>query len=77
MLLGVALFFVVVAESVVIVPWKDQLHDTPAYNNTNASGTGVANSLFGTYSFTVIIIGMLLSAAMIGGIYLAKAEGKK
>jgi len=77
MLLGVALLFVVVAESVIFVTWNGQLHDIPAYNNTNASGPGVANSLFGSYSFAVILIGMLLAAAMIGGIYLAKSEGGK
>ncbi len=74
LLIGVTLLFVLVAESMINVPWRDELHDIPTYNNTNASGPGVANSMFNDYSFTIIIIGLLLAAAMIGGVYLAKEE---
>lgn len=77
MLIGVSLLFVVVAESVLLVPWPNQMHDIPTQNTTNASGQGVANTLFGGYAFAVLLIGLLLTAAMIGGIYVAKAEGKK
>ena len=77
MLLAVSLLTVVVAESVLLVSWPSELHDIPAYNNTNASGQGVANTLFNSYSFTVVLIGLLLAAAMIGGIYLAKKEVKE
>jgi len=76
-LLTVSLLFVVVAESVFLVSWPNDLHDIPAYNNTNATGTGVANSLFNDYLFTVILIGLLLATAMVGGIYLAKKEGER
>jgi len=74
-LLTVSLLFVVVAESVFLVSWPSDLHDIPAYNNTDPSGIGVANSLFNDYLFTVTLIGLLLATAMIGGIYLAKKEG--
>ena len=74
-LLTVSLLFVIVAESVFIVSWPNELHDIPTYNGTDSSGAGVANSLFGGYLFTVILIGLLLATAMIGGIYLAKKEG--
>ncbi len=74
-LLTVSLLFIVVAESVFLVSWPSELHDIPAYNGTDPSGAGVANSLFGDYLFTVILIGLLLATAMIGGIYLAKKEG--
>jgi len=77
MLLAVSLLTVVVAESVLLVSWPSELHDIPAYNNTNSSGQGVANTLFNSYSFTVVLIGLLLAAAMIGGIYLAKKEVKE
>jgi NADH:ubiquinone oxidoreductase subunit 6 (subunit J) len=36
----------------------------------------VANSLFDDYSFALVILGMLLSAAVLGGIYLARKEVK-
>ena len=75
-LITVSLLFVVVAESVFLVSWPSDLHDIPAYNGTDATGSGVANSLFNNYVFTVILIGLLLATAMIGGIYLAKKEGE-
>jgi NADH:ubiquinone oxidoreductase subunit 6 (subunit J) len=34
----------------------------------------VANSLFDDYSFALVILGMLLSASVLGGIYLARKE---
>ena len=74
MLTGVALLFVVVAESVLLVSWPGQLHDIPTQNSTNASGQGVANTLFGEYSIAILLIGLLLSAGIIGGIYVAKEE---
>lgn len=77
MLLAVTLLFIVVAESVFLVPWANELHDIPVYNDTDPSGPGVANSLFRDYSFTTVLIGLLLAAAMIGGIYIAKKEEKK
>ena len=77
MLVGVALLFVVVAESVLLVPWPSELHDIPTQNTTNASGQGVANTLFGGYAFAILLIGLLLAAGLIGGIYVAKEEGKK
>ncbi len=37
----------------------------------------VANSLFDDYSFALIILGMLLAASVLGGIYLARKEVKE
>jgi NADH:ubiquinone oxidoreductase subunit 6 (subunit J) len=34
----------------------------------------VANSLFDDYSFALVILGMLLAASVLGGIYLARKE---
>ncbi len=36
----------------------------------------VAHSLFDDYSFALVILGMLLSASVLGGIYLARKEVK-
>jgi NADH:ubiquinone oxidoreductase subunit 6 (subunit J) len=56
------------------VPWSSELHEVPIYSPT---GPGVANDLFTTYAITLILIALLLSSAMIGGVYLAKMEGKR
>lgn len=37
----------------------------------------VANSLFDHYSFALVILGMLLAASVLGGIYLARKEVKE
>jgi NADH:ubiquinone oxidoreductase subunit 6 (subunit J) len=36
----------------------------------------VADSLFDDYSFALVILGMLLAASVLGGIYLARKEVK-
>lgn len=36
----------------------------------------VANSLFDDYPFALVILGLLLSASVLGGIYLARKEVK-
>ncbi len=65
-------FLVLLAASFVAVPWQSELHDVQLYNQT--SDAGVANRLFGPFTVTVFLIALLLSAAMIGGVYLAKTE---
>ncbi|MCK4445064.1 MAG: NADH-quinone oxidoreductase subunit J [Thermoplasmata archaeon] len=37
----------------------------------------VANNLFDEYSFALVILGMLLAASVLGGIYLARKEVKE
>jgi len=66
-------FLVLLSLFFVNVPWSSELHEVPIFS---PSGTGVANSLFSTYAITLILIALLLSSAMIGGVYLAKMEGK-
>ncbi len=73
-----ATLFLVMAVSLIGLPWPTQQHEIPVVNNTTANGTGVgiANSLFYTYPITLILIGIILASAMIGGVYLAKMEQK-
>ncbi len=69
--------FAVMAVSFVGIPWPTQQHEIPVFNNTttsNATPAGIANSLFDTYPITLILIGIILGAAMIGGVYLAKMD---
>ena len=69
---ALAAFLVLLAASFVAVPWRSDLNTVPLYNST--SDFGVANRLFGPFTVTVLLIALLLSAAMIGGVYLAKTE---
>ena len=74
---AVATLFLVMAVSFVGVPWPTAQHEIPVVNTTSPSGNAIANSLFNTYSIALILIGLILAAAMVGGVYLAKMEGGK
>ena len=74
---AVAALFLVMAVSFVGVPWPTQQHEIPVVNTTAPSGNAIANSLFNSYSIALILIGIILAAAMVGGVYLAKMEGGK
>ncbi len=77
---AVAALFLVMAVSFVGIPWPTEQHEIPVYNGTPTNGTaanGIANVLFNGYPVAVILIAIILAAAMIGGIYLAKMEGGK
>ena len=74
---AVAALFLVMAASLVGIPWPTQQHEIPVVNTTSPSGNAIANSLFNTYSIALILIGIILGAAMVGGVYLAKMEGGK
>ncbi len=69
---AVGALFVVMALSFVGIPWPTELHEIPVANQTG--DRGVANSLFDPFAITVILIAILLGAAMIGGVYLAKMD---
>lgn len=73
-LLALLVLFTVLAVSFVNIPWSSGLHEVPV--TSEPGGSGVADSLFNQYGVTVILIALVLSAAMIGGVYLAKMEGK-
>lgn len=74
-LLAVSGLFVIMTISFVGIPWPSQPNEIPLYNDTSPNANGIGNSLFGSFPITVILIGLILGAAMIGGIYLAKMEG--
>ncbi len=74
---AVAALFLVMSVSLIGIPWPTQQHEIPVYNNTSAGGNAIANSLFNSYSVGLILIGIILAAAMVGGVYLAKMEGGK
>ncbi len=77
---AVGALFLVMAVSFVGIPWPTQQHEIPVYNGTPTNGTapnGIANVLFNSYPVGLILIGIILAAAMIGGVYVAKMEGGK
>lgn len=69
-----ALFVVMAASLVGNVDWPDSPTTIPVYNPNATSQNGIANELFNSFAITVILIGILLAAAMIGGVYLAKMD---
>jgi NADH:ubiquinone oxidoreductase subunit 6 (subunit J) len=74
---AVAALFLVMAASFIGVPWPTTQHEIPIVNTTSPSGNAIANRLFDSYATALILIGIILAAAMIGGVYLAKMEGGK
>ncbi len=74
---AVGALFLVMAVSFVGVPWPTQQHEVPVVNTTSPSGNALANNLFSSYSIALILIGIILAAAMVGGVYLAKMDGGK
>ncbi len=74
---AVAALFLVLSVSFIGVPWPTQQHEIPVVNGTAPSGNALANTLFDNYSMAVILIAIILAAAMVGGVYLAKMEGGK
>ncbi len=74
---AVAALFLVMSVSLIGVPWPTQQHEIPVVNTTAPGGNAIANSLFDSYAIALILIGIILAAAMVGGVYLAKMEGGK
>jgi NADH:ubiquinone oxidoreductase subunit 6 (subunit J) len=73
--LAVAALFAVMALSFLgTVSWPQTPTSVPVYDPNATSGKGIANSLFDAFAIAVILIAILLGAAMIGGVYLAKMD---
>jgi NADH:ubiquinone oxidoreductase subunit 6 (subunit J) len=71
---AVALFVVMALAFLGPVSWPESPTTIPVYNPNATSEEGIANSLFEGFGVTVILIAILLGAAMIGGVYLAKMD---
>jgi len=72
-ILAVAALFAVMALSFLgTVSWPQSPTAVPVYNST--SGQGIANEMFDAFAITIVLIAILLGAAMIGGVYLAKMD---
>ncbi len=74
-MLAVGALFVVMALSFFgNVGWPANPTSIPVYDPNATSTNGIANQLFDPFAITVILIAILLAAAMIGGVYLAKMD---
>ena len=73
--LAVASLFGVMAISFLgPVSWPQSPTSVPVYDPNATSSNGIANQLFDAFAITIILIAILLAAAMIGGVYLAKMD---
>ena len=73
--LAVAALFGVMAVSFLSpVSWPQSPTAVPVYDPNATSSNGIANQLFDAFAITIILIAILLAAAMIGGVYLAKMD---
>ncbi|HYY47894.1 MAG TPA: NADH-quinone oxidoreductase subunit J [Thermoplasmata archaeon] len=69
-----ALFVVMALAFLGPVAWPDSPTTIPVYDPNATAGNGIANTLFEGFGVAVILIAILLGAAMIGGVYLAKMD---
>ena len=73
--LAVAALFGVMAVSFLgPVSWPQSATSIPVYNPGPTPPAVIANSMFDSVAIAVILIAILLGAAMIGGVYLAKMD---
>ena len=70
----IALFLLMGSSFLGDIPWPESPTEIPVYDSNATSRRGIANSLFESYGITIILIAILLAAAMIGGVYLAKMD---
>jgi NADH:ubiquinone oxidoreductase subunit 6 (subunit J) len=68
MLLVVLLFGSFMAASIIQLPWTNELTEIPTED--------VGSFLFEDYWFALILVGLGIVAAILGGIYLAKVDTK-
>jgi NADH:ubiquinone oxidoreductase subunit 6 (subunit J) len=62
---AIILLAILIVYSVTVPPWDSEM--APAKSNED-----VAKNVFEEYGFTFLVLALLLAAAMIGGIYMAK-----
>jgi len=73
-LAATALFLVMAASFLGNVNWPNSPTSIPVYDPNATSNNGIANRMFESFAITIILIAILLGAAMIGGVYLAKMD---
>ena len=69
-----ALFGVMAISFLGTVAWPQSPTTIPVYDTNTTSRNGIANTMFDSFAIAVILIAILLGAAMIGGVYLAKMD---
>jgi len=69
-----ALFAVMAFSFLGTASWPQSPTSIPVYDPNATSSRGIANEMFDAYAVAIILIALLLGAAMIGGVYLAKMD---
>lgn len=67
-LTGLALLTVLMVASFLGLPWNTEAQ--------TVSNEDVADSLFQDFGFGMLVMALLLAVAMVGGVFLARREGK-
>ncbi|MBI4415815.1 MAG: NADH-quinone oxidoreductase subunit J [Euryarchaeota archaeon] len=80
MVFAVSLLFAVMTASFVNIPWPSPPPDCGGalceiQVVEGPTEQSISKTLFGPYAILVILIALVLAVCMIGGVYLAKAEG--
>ncbi len=73
-LAATALFLVMAVSFLGNVNWPSSPTTIPVVDPNATSQNGIANQMFEGFAITIILIAILLGAAMIGGVYLAKMD---
>ena len=69
-----SLFLVMALSFLAGTPWPQTPTPIPVYDPNATAGQGIANAMFDEFAIAIILIALLLGAAMIGGVYLAKMD---
>jgi len=74
LLAATSLFLVMALSFLAGTPWPQTPTEIPVYDPNTTAGHGIANEMFDEFAIAIILIALLLGAAMIGGVYLAKMD---
>jgi NADH:ubiquinone oxidoreductase subunit 6 (subunit J) len=66
--LAVAALFFVIVGTILTVTWQGELHQLPT--------SDVGTAIFHTWGPTLILVGVLMFASMLGGVFIAQEDEK-
>ena len=69
-----ALFAVMAFSFLGTASWPQSPTSIPVFDPNTTSSRGIANEMFDSFAIAIVLIAILLGAAMIGGVYLAKMD---
>jgi NADH:ubiquinone oxidoreductase subunit 6 (subunit J) len=66
--LAVAALFFVIVGTILTVTWQGELHQLPT--------SDIGTAIFHTWGPTLILVGVLMFASMLGGVFIAQEDEK-